>query len=268
MSVQSIWIRLNIDWDESPWLFVLSAGSQLAWIKLLCRVKTEGRHGTVKALSPEVAAKKWGVGSEDVEKLLRAASEHGAVLIEDGFWTITSWGDYQNPESKRKAEQRNSQECPGQSGTETDTAGQVRDSAGLLSRDSLQSHISSNEDRPGTPVRGRKPDSPPGRLAESLPEEYRTPELESAWADFETHRKEKKAGLYTPTGCKNLASQLVSAGYGPDDVPALIRRCVSMNWTGIPSEEIPRFKATRLRVVEGGESIKSDRPEGGWRQVN
>jgi hypothetical protein len=119
----SRWIRLNIDWDDSPWVFVLAAGSQLAWIKLLCHYRREIRGGGCKALAPFVAAKKWGVGEEDVEKMLRAAVEHGALEAEGGVWTITGWDDYQNPETVRKANQRGA--CPG---TVPDNGGTVPDS--------------------------------------------------------------------------------------------------------------------------------------------
>jgi len=89
------WIRLNIDFDDSPWLFVLSAESQLAWIKLLCHIKRDGSNGRCKALSPIVAGKKWGVGDEAVTKLLQAAVTDGALSIEDGYWTLVNWSKFQ-----------------------------------------------------------------------------------------------------------------------------------------------------------------------------
>lgn len=89
------WLRLDVSWDDSPWLFVLSAASQLAWIKLLCHVKRDGSQGRCKALAHVVAAKRWGVGEEDVQKLLQAAVNDGALVIEDGAWTLSNWDKYQ-----------------------------------------------------------------------------------------------------------------------------------------------------------------------------
>lgn len=89
------WVRLNIDFDDSPWLFVLSAESQLAWIKLLCHMKRDGVGGTCKALAPLVAAKKWGVGDESVVKMLQAAVADGALIVEGKEWTLTNWNAHQ-----------------------------------------------------------------------------------------------------------------------------------------------------------------------------
>jgi len=89
------WVRLNIDFDDSPWLFVLSAESQLAWVKLLCHVKRDGIGGACKALAPLVAAKKWGVGDESVVKMLQAAVADGALVIEGKEWRIVNWNAHQ-----------------------------------------------------------------------------------------------------------------------------------------------------------------------------
>lgn len=103
---ESRWMRLNIDWDDSPWLFTLSAESQLAWIKLLCHVKRDGRAGTVKALATIVAAKKWGVGEEAVVKLLQAAVNDGALESNGETWVITNWDKYQDVDRTANERQR------------------------------------------------------------------------------------------------------------------------------------------------------------------
>lgn len=104
------WIRVNIDFDDSPWLFVLSAESQLAWLKLLCHVKRDGSRGECKALSTIVAAKKWGVGEESVAKLLQAAVSDGAMSLEDGLWRVTSWARFQEPDQTNAERQRRHRE--------------------------------------------------------------------------------------------------------------------------------------------------------------
>lgn len=93
------WLRLDLAWDDSPWLFVLSPGSQLGWIKLLCHVKRDGAGGKCKALADTVAAKKWGIGAEDVQKLLQAGVNDGAIIVSDGEWTIVNWAKFQESDT-------------------------------------------------------------------------------------------------------------------------------------------------------------------------
>ncbi len=89
------WIRLEVAFDES-WLFPLSPASQLAWVKLLCTCKRDGVRGVMKILPAKVAARKWGVGEEDVEKMYRAAQEDGALAITEDDMTVVNWLEY-NP---------------------------------------------------------------------------------------------------------------------------------------------------------------------------
>lgn len=92
------WIRLDVAFDES-WLFALSAGAQLAWVKMLCTVKRDGVKGKMKAISPLVAARKWGVGEEDVVKMLKAGADDGAIVSDGQTWTITNWSRFQESDT-------------------------------------------------------------------------------------------------------------------------------------------------------------------------
>jgi hypothetical protein len=108
------WLRLDICWDDSPWLFVLSEGAQLAWVKLLCTVKRDGSKGRMKAIRPLVASRKWGVGEESVVKMLQAAQDDGALSVEDAAetWVITNWDRYQEPDSTAAERMRRMREKP------------------------------------------------------------------------------------------------------------------------------------------------------------
>ena len=102
----SSWIRLNIDWDDSEWVFEMSGLSRLSWITLLCHTRKTGTKGRTKRLSYTVAAKRWGVGANDVEKMEQAALADGALLIEDDEWVIVNWNVYQKVDTtnaKRQA---------------------------------------------------------------------------------------------------------------------------------------------------------------------
>ena len=100
------WIRLNVSFDDSPWLFVLSAEAQLAWIKLLCYVKRDGVKGQAKVLQPLVAAKRWGVGEESVVKMLQAAAKDGAIISDGVTWTLANWAEYQEQDETARDRMR------------------------------------------------------------------------------------------------------------------------------------------------------------------
>jgi hypothetical protein len=100
------WIRLDVGWDTSEWLMFLGPAEQLAWIKLLCWVKTRGVSGACKALSPKAAGKVWGIAPSDVTAMLEAAREAGAVECDGEEWRIAKWDEYQKPDTGAKDRMR------------------------------------------------------------------------------------------------------------------------------------------------------------------
>jgi hypothetical protein len=108
------WLRLDAQWDDTEWVMMLGPLGQLAWIKLLCYVKRDGRRGTAYALGPKAAAKKWGVPVRSVEEMLEAATKDEAlcVVVDEGRsekWEVRNWKEYQEPDrtaAKRKRRQR------------------------------------------------------------------------------------------------------------------------------------------------------------------
>jgi len=103
----SRWLRLDAGWMDSEWLAVLSPGARLSWVSLLSYTKLAGTKGSVKALSPAVAAKRWDIPEEDVQEMLDAAQSDGALSVdEDGDWIVTAWSRYQEPDSTANRRQR------------------------------------------------------------------------------------------------------------------------------------------------------------------
>ena len=85
------WLRFNTAWSDSDWLFDLSVGARLAWIELLCHTKRDGICGKTKAVSLKVASCKWRIPIADIGSMLTAAVSDNALLIADGYWTLTNW---------------------------------------------------------------------------------------------------------------------------------------------------------------------------------
>lgn len=96
MSSASRWIRLDTTWSQSSWVSALEPESRLAWVELLCHVKAHGYAGQVKRLAPAVAARMWGLRVTAVTLLEEAAQADGALIIDDGAWVVTGWGEYQS----------------------------------------------------------------------------------------------------------------------------------------------------------------------------
>lgn len=113
------WIRLDSCFDDG-WLFSLSPGSQLAWVKLLCTVKRDGVKGRMKALNPVVSARRWGIGEEDIAKMFHAGVEDGAIEIVNGEWVITNWAKFQETDytaTERQRRRREKQAVTGVTGS-------------------------------------------------------------------------------------------------------------------------------------------------------
>lgn len=94
------WIRLDVTWDDSEWVGLMEPASQLAWIKLLCYVKAKGVGGSVKAMGPRIAAKKWDLPVRAVEEMLKEAQKDGALSNGGGEWDVVAWDEYQKPDKK------------------------------------------------------------------------------------------------------------------------------------------------------------------------
>jgi hypothetical protein len=99
------WMRLDLGWDDADWVAALDKGGQLAWVKLLCYAKATGTGGRVRALSPVVAARKWGVAPEDVTAMLEAGQHDDppAIAIEGREWVVVNFLEY-NPHDGTAAE--------------------------------------------------------------------------------------------------------------------------------------------------------------------
>lgn len=99
------WIRLDVDWDSSEWVYGLSDRAQLAWIKLCCHAKKSGQAGHVRALAPKVMAGQFRTTVRAVEEMLKAAQEDGALKVVDGNWVLTNWRKYQ-PKDRTAADRK------------------------------------------------------------------------------------------------------------------------------------------------------------------
>ena len=102
----SRWFRLNCDWWESEWLYVLSAEAQLAWVKFLGRVKTHGFGGTMKKVGCPILARQWMQGEESIRQMLIAAENAGAVSSTDDAWMVTGWAKYQGDTTNAERQAR------------------------------------------------------------------------------------------------------------------------------------------------------------------
>ncbi len=86
------WIRLDVTWSQSEWLSELPAASRLAWIELLCFVKSHGVAGSVKRPSNVTLSRMWNISRSSIEVMLAAASHDGAIVFDGADIVITGWG--------------------------------------------------------------------------------------------------------------------------------------------------------------------------------
>lgn len=100
------WLKLEVSWSMSPWVCVLSAESRLAWIELLCYVKTSGFGGRAKAPAATAFARRCFIGEEAVRQMLMAAEADGALQIVDGEWVVKNWHKYQDDETHAERQAR------------------------------------------------------------------------------------------------------------------------------------------------------------------
>jgi len=245
------WVRLNIDFDDSPWLFVLSAESQLAWIKLLCHMKRDGIGGTCKALAPLVAAKKWGVGDESVVKMLQAAVADGALVIDGKEWTLTNWNSHQETDMNAALRMRRHRERKQKEQGE-DVTPVTRNDRNVTRNTRNACRVTETETE--TETRDTSGEVP---LKEKLKKEKRfdplsvdlsgfKPNFSKEWANWVGHRTD----IGKPLTERSVAAQLAELSECEDPV-GVVRRAVAGSWQGLnvrPEDKTPR-NATVGKVI-------------------
>lgn len=106
MTGTSRWIRLDVDWIDTPWVCALHPLARYCWLQLLCYTKRTGVRGRVKALDLTVAAKRWDVDADSINDMLQAAIGDGAVAEEGDDWVVVSWSKYQNDPNAAERQRR------------------------------------------------------------------------------------------------------------------------------------------------------------------
>jgi len=99
MAKDARWVRLNVGWDESSWLEDLPWAVRAVWPVILCHVKVFGSSGRCPVPSWARFAGGHDIPADLVKALVEAATADGALLIEDGYMTVSNWNAYQGAES-------------------------------------------------------------------------------------------------------------------------------------------------------------------------
>jgi hypothetical protein len=225
---------------------VLSVGSQLAWVKLLCYMKRDGVSGRVKSLAPFVAAKKWSIGVEDVEKLIQAAIAHGALVSDEGIWVLTAWDEHQGSDptnAERQARFRGKKHV-----TPSNAVTPLRNVTPVTICHATETETETRE-IPPNPQGGGGID-----FLELLPESHRTVEVRTAWNEFETMRKETGRRPWKDQARKSNAAKF--AKFSPNVLAEAFRTSVQHQWQGVFPERIRVLKpasAPPLKVVTAEE---------------
>jgi hypothetical protein len=106
MSAPGRWLRLDVTAFDSEWLAGLAPEAQHAWTRLLLHVKAVGSRGQAKRLGPVAVKRLWGIAAPSLQRMEAAAVGDGALLIDDGMWTVTGWERYQKPDGTNPLRQK------------------------------------------------------------------------------------------------------------------------------------------------------------------
>lgn len=89
------WIRLDVGWSSSDWIGELRPPSRLAWIELLCYVKSHGVAGTVPLPSTAILSRLWDISRNAIDEMISGGMADGAIVFDGRDCLITGWGDRQ-----------------------------------------------------------------------------------------------------------------------------------------------------------------------------
>lgn len=106
MAVDSLWIRLNIDWDRVKWIRSLPRATRNVWPDLLRWIKMNSPgKGYIAFVDFEALAYDLRYDEDEyplVEQLVKAAIEGGALSLNGNRLQVVAWDEYQDPETIRK----------------------------------------------------------------------------------------------------------------------------------------------------------------------
>jgi hypothetical protein len=103
------WLRLNMDYADSPWLDALPGDTRRIWPDLLCWAKAKGTGGVCRAPDLVVLSKRIDAPKERIASLIHAAVQDGALEVTKEQWTFTNWtkwNPYDATATERKRKQR------------------------------------------------------------------------------------------------------------------------------------------------------------------
>jgi hypothetical protein len=130
VSISSPWIRLAIDWQDSPMFSRehgdsdASMGVRLAWVSLLCHMRSKGRGGKA-SVRKTAFCRDYNLTAGVVDEMLHRAQSHGAVVVNGDDVSLHCWACYQSSDARNKhvcgekeksSGGRGEGECPGFAG--------------------------------------------------------------------------------------------------------------------------------------------------------
>lgn len=100
MSTQAPWLALAVDWQDSDMFDDATPEVRLAWICLLCHVKTHGRAGVATARRG-VLVKRYRISKTAVDSMMDRAEKSGAIETDAHYRvSVTNWRTYQDPKHR------------------------------------------------------------------------------------------------------------------------------------------------------------------------
>ncbi len=95
MSTTAPWLALACDWMDSEMFDGATDGERLAWVCLLCYVKSHGRAGKAKVRGITLQ-RRYELSERSVSGMLKRAQKCAAITIDEGCITVCNWRVYQD----------------------------------------------------------------------------------------------------------------------------------------------------------------------------
>lgn len=101
MSTTAPWLALAADWMDSEMFEESTHGERLAWICLLCHVKSVGRAGRAK-MNQKAFERRYELSERAVKGMIDRAQKCAAIGIDNGVVTLCNWKAYQDPRARSR----------------------------------------------------------------------------------------------------------------------------------------------------------------------
>ena len=197
--------------------------------------------------TPKMLADELGFEENTVKLALQALEQFNMIVMDQGYFSIAGWNEYQNIEGMEKIREQNRLRKAKQRARKKELPPPSQDSHGTVTVCHATDKEEDIEKEKEKKKKKSVKESPHTLLERLIPDYTMSEDLMAKMAEWITYKTERKEG-YKETGLKSLLRQVETKAmeYGEPALIDLIDLCMASNWRGIIFDKLVKAQPVPL----------------------